>query len=151
MLLEFQWGPSRGLQEVHHEKRRALLQRSSRRVEEIKAKATRAKIQPEVQAPSEAGEQSKAQESQPVTCKEKLKTEPQHKTNTKSKGGQAELHQTTEKSGFIKPKKPQLPPPGILTFYTIGHFESSHFKYHEPYISIRPTSWSCLLYLLVSW
>ncbi|XP_039646701.1 centrosomal protein of 295 kDa isoform X2 [Perca fluviatilis] len=111
MLLEFQWGPSRGLQEVHHEKRRALLQRSSRRVEEIKAKATRAKIQPEVQAPSEAGEQSKAQESQPVTCKEKLKTEPQHKTNTKSKGGQAELHQTTEKSGFIKPKKPQLPPP----------------------------------------
>ncbi|TDH15402.1 hypothetical protein EPR50_G00030590 [Perca flavescens] len=111
-LLEFQWGPSRGLQEVHHEKRRALLQRSSRRVEEIKAKATRAKIQPEVQAPSVAGEQSKAKESQPVTCKEKSKTEPQHKTSTKSKGGQAELHQTTEKSGFIKPKKPQLPPPG---------------------------------------
>ncbi|XP_078103166.1 centrosomal protein 295 isoform X1 [Sander vitreus] len=111
MLLEFQWGPSRGLQEVHHEKRRALLQRSSRRVEEIKAKATLAKIQPEIQAPSEAGEQSKAKESQPVTYKEKLKTEPQHKTNTKSKGGQAELHQTTEKSGFIKQKKPQLPPP----------------------------------------
>ncbi|XP_044058281.1 centrosomal protein of 295 kDa isoform X2 [Siniperca chuatsi] len=104
MLMEFQWGPSRDLQEVYQQKRRALLQRSSRRVEEIKAKGALAKIQ----APSEARKQSK--DSQPATCKAKTKSEPQHKTNTKSKGGQAE-HQTTEKSGFITQKKPQLPPP----------------------------------------
>ncbi|XP_034722491.1 uncharacterized protein LOC117941633 [Etheostoma cragini] len=108
-LLEFQWGPTRDQQEVHHKKRRALLQRSACRVEEIKAKATLAKIQPVSQAPSEAGEQSRSKESQPVPSKERSKTEPQHKTNTKSKGGQAELHQA-EKTGFIKQKKPQLLP-----------------------------------------
>ncbi|XP_071351833.1 centrosomal protein of 295 kDa isoform X2 [Trachinotus anak] len=108
-FLEFQWGPSRGLQEVNQQKRRALLQRSSRRMEDIKAKGALAKIQDEIQAPSEAREQSKAEQCQPVTCKAKTKSEPQHKTN-KSKGGQTEQQQT-EKSGFIKQRKPQLPPP----------------------------------------
>nr|XP_033486685.1 uncharacterized protein cep295 isoform X2 [Epinephelus lanceolatus] len=111
MLLEFQWGPSRDLQEVHQQKRRALLQRSSRRVEEIKATGAFAKIQPKIQAPSEAREQSKAQDSQPVTCGAKMKSESQHKTNAKSKEEQAEPHQTTEKSGFTKQKKAQLPLP----------------------------------------
>lgn len=117
MLLEFQWGPSRGLHEVYQQKQRALLQRSARRVEEIKAKGALAKIQREIRAPSEAREQSKAEDSHPVTDKAKTKSGPQHKSNTKSKGGQAEQSQTTEKSGFIKQKKPALPPPGI-TFDT---------------------------------
>ncbi|XP_037631419.1 centrosomal protein of 295 kDa isoform X4 [Sebastes umbrosus] len=109
MLLEFQRGPSRGLQEVHQQKRRALLERSSRRVEQIKAKGALAKIQPEIRALSEAREPSKATQPQPATCK--TKSEPQHKTIAKSKEGQAEPHLTTEKSGFIKLKKPQLPSP----------------------------------------
>ncbi|XP_029301688.1 centrosomal protein of 295 kDa isoform X2 [Cottoperca gobio] len=111
MPLEFQWGPSRGLQEVQQQKLRLLLQRSSRRVEAINAKGALAKVHPEIRASSEAGKQSKAKASQVVTCKAKTKSEPQHKTM--SKGEQAEPHQTTEESGFIKQKKPQLPPPAI--------------------------------------
>ncbi|KAM6931874.1 uncharacterized protein cep295 isoform 2-T2 [Lycodopsis pacificus] len=106
-LLAFQWGPSRDLQEVHQQKRRPLLQRSSRRVEIIKAKGALAKVQPEISAPSEAREQSIAKESKPVPSK----AETQHKTNTKSKGGQAEPHQTTERSGSIEQRRPQLLPP----------------------------------------
>ncbi|GAA6223572.1 centrosomal protein of 295 kDa [Lates japonicus] len=111
MFLDFQWGASRGVQEVNQQKCNALLQRSSRRVEDIKAKGALAKIQSKIQAPSEGREQSKAEESQLAACKAKTKSEPQHKTNKKSKGGQVEQQQTTEKSGFIKQKKPQLPPP----------------------------------------
>lgn len=117
MFLDFQWGASRGLQEVNQQKRNALLQRSSRRVEDIKAKGALAKIHSKIQAPSEGREQSKAEESQLAACKAKTKSEPQHKTNKKSKGGQVEQQQTTEKSGFIKQKKPQFPPPGILASY----------------------------------
>ncbi len=134
-LLEFQWGPNLGLQEVYQQRRRALLQRSSRRVEEIKAKGL-AKIQ----APSEAREQSKAKESQPVTCKAKTKSEPRCKTNTKSKGGQAEPHQTTEKSGFIKQKKPQLPPPGIFWFKHVNHREHVSIMGGKKDKVYRPTS-----------
>ncbi|XP_054460001.1 centrosomal protein of 295 kDa isoform X2 [Anoplopoma fimbria] len=108
-LLEFQWGPSTGLQEDRQQKRRALLQRSSRRAEEIKAKGALAKIQPEIKAPSEAKETSKAKRSQPATCKAKMKSETQHKTNAMSKGGQTELHRNTEKADSIMQKKPQLP------------------------------------------
>ncbi|XP_070826236.1 uncharacterized protein cep295 [Chaetodon trifascialis] len=106
-LLQFEWGPSRGLQDVHQQRRRALLQRSSRRVQEIKARGARAKIQPEVQ--TEAREPSKAQ---PVTCKAKTKSEPQHETKTRTKGGQAEQRPTTESSDLHRQKKPPLPPPG---------------------------------------
>ncbi|XP_035536030.1 centrosomal protein of 295 kDa [Morone saxatilis] len=111
MLLEFQWGPIRATREVNQQKRTALLQRSSRRVEDIKARRALAKMLPESRAPSEAGEQSEAKGSQPVTCKAKTKSEPQHNINTKSKGGQTQQQQTTDKSGFIKQKKTQLPPP----------------------------------------
>ncbi|XP_073340063.1 uncharacterized protein cep295 isoform X3 [Pagrus major] len=106
-LLEIQWVSDGGLQEVFQQKRRALIQRSSHRMKEIKAKRALSKTPPEVRAPSEAREKSK--DSQPVSCKSKSKSEPQHKT--KSKGGQAEQNQTTETSGLIKQKKPQLPPP----------------------------------------
>ncbi|XP_027135702.1 centrosomal protein of 295 kDa isoform X2 [Larimichthys crocea] len=105
-FLEFQWGPSQDLQQVYQQKRQALLQRSSHRVEEIKSRRDGPKVQPEVQAPPR--EQSKAKDSQPVSCKSKTKTEPQPKTNTKSEGGRAE-QQTSDKSGF-KQKKVQCRP-----------------------------------------
>ena len=114
MILEFQWGPSRGLQ-VNQQKRRALLMRSSHRVDHIKAKWASTKVQPEIQAPSEVTEQSKAEESPPVSCRVKTK-EAEHKTNN-SKRGHAEQQQTTWKSGFIMQKNPKLPSPGIFTLY----------------------------------
>ncbi|KAM7398864.1 hypothetical protein PAMP_018173 [Pampus punctatissimus] len=108
-LLELQWGPSRGLQEAQ-KRRAALLQRSTRRVEEIKAKGA----QREKQAPPETGEQSKTKESPPVTHNVKIKSEPQDlkrnlKTNTKSKGGKVEQagDKTTDKSDF-KQKNPPV-------------------------------------------
>lgn len=93
-LLEIQWVPDGGLQEVFQQKRRALIQRSTHRIEEIKAKRALSKTRPE--------SREKSKDSQPVSCKSK----------TKSKGGRAEQNQTTETSG-LKQKKPQLPPPGI--------------------------------------
>ncbi|XP_037828945.1 centrosomal protein of 295 kDa isoform X3 [Kryptolebias marmoratus] len=68
--LEFQWGPSKDLQDVFQQKRSALLQRSNRRVEELKAK----------------GAQSRGTE--PVTCKAKTTSQPQ-KNCSRAKGGQA--------------------------------------------------------------
>nr|XP_020479192.1 centrosomal protein of 295 kDa isoform X2 [Monopterus albus] len=97
-FLEVQWGPSQELQEVCQQKRTALLQRSSRRVEEIKAKAALAKVQPDIQAGSEAREQSKAGESQPLTCEAKTKLGPQHKTKDKSKEAPAEQQQPVSDS-----------------------------------------------------
>ncbi|XP_030253003.1 centrosomal protein of 295 kDa isoform X2 [Sparus aurata] len=90
-LLEIQWVPDGGLQEVFQQKRRALIQRSTHRIEEIKAKRALSKTRPE--------SREKSKDSQPVSCKSK----------TKSKGGRAEQNQTTETSG-LKQKKPQLPP-----------------------------------------
>ncbi|XP_070685424.1 centrosomal protein of 295 kDa [Pempheris klunzingeri] len=111
-LLEFPWGPSRGLQEVYQQKQRALLQRSSRRVEELKAKQALAKTQRnEIQAAPEAREQANAKDSHPATCKAKMESGPPHKRNVKSSGGQTEQHQLTEKSILIKQKKPQHSPP----------------------------------------
>ncbi|KAM6987529.1 uncharacterized protein cep295 [Tautogolabrus adspersus] len=111
MLLEFQWGVGGSLQDVSQHKRRALIQRSSRRVEEIKAKAVLAKIQPKIQVPSKARELSIAKESHPVTRKAKTKSESQHKANTNLMGGPAEQHRTTETSGFHNQKKAQCPLP----------------------------------------
>ncbi|XP_026185651.1 centrosomal protein of 295 kDa isoform X1 [Mastacembelus armatus] len=109
-FLEFQWGPSK-VQEAYQQKRTALVQRSSCRVEELKAKVALAKVQPEVQAPSEAREQCKAKDSQLLSCRTKTESGPQHKAN-ESKGGSAEQNQTTETSGLIQQMKSQLPPPG---------------------------------------
>ncbi|XP_008281294.1 uncharacterized protein cep295 [Stegastes partitus] len=106
--LEFQWGPSRTLQNVHQQKLQALLQRSNRRVEEIKAKGAHAKTQPDVKAASEGREEPEADKAQPAAWKAKSKPDPRLKTGIMSKGGPAVL-QTEEKSGFIKQKKPQLP------------------------------------------
>ncbi|XP_071396494.1 uncharacterized protein cep295 [Centroberyx affinis] len=114
-LLQFEWGPSGGLQEAFQQKRSALLQRSSRRVEQFKTNRAAGKTQPEVQGPSEAQRQSKAEEPRPISCKAKTKSEPQLKANAKPKREQAE-DQTTEAARFVttgssKQKKTQLPPP----------------------------------------
>ncbi|XP_065816078.1 centrosomal protein of 295 kDa [Labrus bergylta] len=111
-LLEFQWGVVGGsLQDVSQQKRRALIQRSSRRVDEIKAKAALAKIQPKIQVPSKAREPSRAKECHPVSRKAKTNSESQHKANTNLNEGPAELHRTTETSGFKHQKKAQCPLP----------------------------------------
>ena len=72
-------------------------------------------MKPEIQGPSEAREKSKGKASPPGTCKANKKSEPQQKPNAKVKGGQAELHPTTEECDIITQKKPPRPPPGILT------------------------------------
>ncbi|XP_041661097.1 centrosomal protein of 295 kDa [Cheilinus undulatus] len=109
-LLEFQWGPSESLQEAYQQKCRALLQRSSRRVEEIKTKAALAKNQPKIQEPSKTRDKSSTKDSNPVICKAKTKSESQHKNKTSSRGGPAELQRTTETAGFSNQKKTQGPP-----------------------------------------
>ncbi|XP_064831222.1 uncharacterized protein LOC135546589 [Oncorhynchus masou masou] len=50
MLLEFQSCPSMNLQEAFQQKRRALIQRSARRVEEIQAKMAEAKANTRAQS-----------------------------------------------------------------------------------------------------
>lgn len=111
MLLEFQWGPNRGMEHVCQQRRRALLQRSSHRVEEMKAKRALRNIQPAVQAPPEARGPSKARGHRPADgCK--AKSEPRHQTDIKTKEGRAEQHQSTM-SGLAKQKNVQLPAPGI--------------------------------------
>ncbi|XP_051813514.1 centrosomal protein of 295 kDa isoform X2 [Acanthochromis polyacanthus] len=106
--LQFQWGPSRDQQDVHQQKLQVLLQRSNRRVEEIKAKAALTKTQPAVKAPCEGRERPKADKAPPAACKAKTKSEVQLKADMKSKGGPAVL-QTQEKPELIKQKTPQLP------------------------------------------
>lgn len=101
--------------------RTVLVQKSSRRVEEIKAKGALAKVQPENQNSSAARKSSKPEESQPLTCKAKVKSGPKLKT-LKPNTGPAEQRQTTEKPGFTKQKKPQPPLPGILI---LSHFTES--------------------------
>ncbi|KAK1899548.1 Centrosomal protein of 295 kDa [Dissostichus eleginoides] len=62
-----QCGPGRGVTEVQQQRLRALQQRSSLRVEEIKARRALAKVKPEIQGPSEAREKSKGKASPPGT------------------------------------------------------------------------------------
>ncbi|XP_033988661.1 uncharacterized protein cep295 [Trematomus bernacchii] len=107
-----QCGPGRGVTEVQQQRLRALQQRSSLRVEEIKARRALAKVKPEIQGPSEAREESKGKASPPGTCKANKKSEPQQKPNAKVKGGGAELHPTTEECDIITQKKPPRPPVG---------------------------------------
>uniref|UniRef100_UPI0037E7F921 neurofilament medium polypeptide-like n=1 Tax=Semicossyphus pulcher TaxID=241346 RepID=UPI0037E7F921 len=111
MLLELQWDVGESIQEACQQKRRALLHRSSRRVEEIKAKAALAKIQPKIQVPAEASKQSKAKESQPVASKAKTKSDSQLKTKAKPKGGSAELHRPSDTTGSSNQKRQQHPLP----------------------------------------
>lgn len=99
------------MEDVCQQRRRALLQRSSHRVEEMKAKRALSKTQSAVRAPPEAREQSKAGGRHPPDgCKPK--SEPRHKADIKSKEGRAEQHQPAAMSGVAKQKKVQLPAPG---------------------------------------
>lgn len=110
--LDSQCGPGRGVAEVLQQRLRALQQRSSLRVEEIKARRALAKVKPEIQGPSEAREKSAGKASPPGSCKANRKSEPQQKPNAQVK---AELHPTTEEWDIITQKKTPHPPPGILT------------------------------------
>ncbi|KAJ4936149.1 hypothetical protein JOQ06_017673 [Pogonophryne albipinna] len=107
-----QCGPGRGVTEVQQQRLRALQQRSSLRVEEIKARRALAKVKPEIQGPSEAREKSKGKASPPGTCKANKKSEPQQKPNAKVKGGQAELHPTTEECDITQKNTVHPPPVG---------------------------------------
>lgn len=128
-FLEFQWGPSKGLQEeVYQLKRTVLLQKLSRRVEEIKAKEAAVKIQPENKDSPAARKWSEPEESQPLTCKAKTKLVPQLKTH-KSKGGPAEQRQTSERPGFIKQKKAQPSPAGVYSLF--NWIKLSELKYYS--------------------
>ncbi|XP_013871349.1 uncharacterized protein cep295 isoform X2 [Austrofundulus limnaeus] len=74
-VLEFQWGPGKDLQEVFLQKHTALLQSSSRRVQEMKTKAARAKTQPQNQDPVRAGS---------ITWMARTTSEPQKNSGTKT-------------------------------------------------------------------
>lgn len=116
-LLEFEWSPSGVPAEAIQQKRRALLQRSSHRVQEIKAKRAQAKSRAEVRGPSEAQERSKAKEARPTSCEAKTKSEPP-KTKTKQKGQQTAV-QTTETAHSITAGNSKLLPPGNTTLQDI--------------------------------
>ncbi|KAM6932934.1 uncharacterized protein cep295 [Xenentodon cancila] len=102
-VLEFQWGPGRGLQEVSEQRRRALLQRSNRRVEEIKAKGAGGRGQCDSKAPSKGSKKAAAKGVRSVTCKTKTKAELPRETDDKSKKGHTEQQIS------------QLPSPGTDT------------------------------------
>ncbi|XP_033953526.1 uncharacterized protein [Pseudochaenichthys georgianus] len=105
-----QCGPGRGVAEVQQQRLRALQQRSSLRVEEIKTRRALAKVKPEIQGPSEAREKSAGKASPPGSCKANRKylNEPQQRPNAQVK---AELHPTTEEWDIITQKKTLHPPP----------------------------------------
>ncbi|XP_060928598.1 mucin-2-like [Limanda limanda] len=84
-LLDAHWGPSRRLQDVNEQKRRALIQRSSRRVEGIKARVALNRNRAEAEAREEETEL-------------RLPTD-------ESKAGESET------SGFIQQSKCPPPPP----------------------------------------
>ncbi|KAM9317908.1 uncharacterized protein cep295 isoform 2-T2 [Pholidichthys leucotaenia] len=75
MALEFHWGLSSGLQEVHQQKLAALLQKSNKRMQEMKSRAV--KTQP-------------VNEAEPESSKAKPKTGAQQRDG-RTKGGQMEM------------------------------------------------------------
>lgn len=92
MSLEFQWNQDRGLQQLNQQKYRALLQRSSQRLQDIKDKRAQVKT-------------SKIRDVKPDICEPENKPEPQQKNV--SEGGRAEQQDQVQK-----------PPPGqIFLFY----------------------------------
>lgn len=96
------------------------MQRSSHRVEEIKAKRALTKTQPGMKTPSDAREKPKAKAIQPISCQTKTnKTEAQQKTG--GGGGHAEKRQVSDKSDSIKLKKSQPPPSGMIQPLHLSH------------------------------
>lgn len=122
VLLEFDWTSDSDLQEVQQQKRRALLQRSSRRVEELKAKAALAKTQVEFQAPFKPRERSAAVASPADTCKGGTKSQPPPQAS-KSKEGKAERTggQTTVRPSCITVKQPPAPGIQVTSVTTLRH------------------------------
>ncbi|CAJ1064788.1 centrosomal protein of 295 kDa isoform X2 [Xyrichtys novacula] len=97
MVLEVQWGPGENLQEVCQQKCRALLQRSSSRVEKIKAKK-----RTKTHDPAQPGEQSAAQQVN------RKKTEPEDLQKIR-KGGSTEQHRPAGTSRSSQ-RRSQPPP-----------------------------------------
>nr|XP_057935890.1 centrosomal protein of 295 kDa-like isoform X2 [Doryrhamphus excisus] len=98
-LLEFNWGPSRNLQGFE-QKRKALCERSTRRAEQLKAKAALFRTGQFSNAAVELGLQS--EEHPPISYKAKTRREVQHDTKS-----------NTAKSTLSKQQKPQ--PPQVST------------------------------------
>lgn len=84
--LEFHWGPNRDLQDVYQKKRTVLLQRSSRRLDQVEAKG-------------------RGRSSAPVTCKGPRLEDPKPKP-----GASEQRH--PEKPGSAKQRTVLQPPPG---------------------------------------
>ncbi|XP_029923683.1 centrosomal protein of 295 kDa isoform X3 [Myripristis murdjan] len=121
-LLEFEWSPSGVPAETIQQKRRALLQRSSHRVQEIKAKRAQAKSQAEVRGPSEAQERTKPREARPASCEAKTKSEPPN-TKTKQKRKQTAV-QTTETAHSITAGSSKLLPPVSDRLKKVGELKN---------------------------
>ncbi|KAM4742446.1 uncharacterized protein cep295 isoform 3-T3 [Anableps anableps] len=102
-FLEFQWRPSKDLQDVFQQKRWALIQRSNHRVQEIKTKRSVCKNEPQSRVLCKGGGPVKANRVQSATWKEKTMSKSQNKTEDKVRGGQAaekKLHSPAQVSGF---------------------------------------------------
>ncbi|KAK5621897.1 hypothetical protein CRENBAI_009155 [Crenichthys baileyi] len=98
--LVFQWSPIRDLQDVFQQKRQALIQRSNRRVEELKAKRSVCNNEPGSRVLAEGIDPVKADRVQSVTWKVKTTSKLQSRTHDEDKGdAQKKLHQPSQVSG----------------------------------------------------
>ena len=108
MPLEFQCNATSGLQEAFQKKRMALLQRSTRRVEEIKAKRDQTKAQTEVKVQPE--EPSKAKDLLSNSCQARS-IPGQVEDGTNDTSSHVALVDSTH-------KKPELSIPGKKDIFT---------------------------------
>ncbi|XP_008307131.2 centrosomal protein of 295 kDa isoform X4 [Cynoglossus semilaevis] len=92
MSLEFQWNQDRGLQQLNQQKYRALLQRSSQRLQDIKDKRAQVKT-------------SKIRDVKPDICEPENKPEPQQKNV--SEGGRAEQQDQVQKPPPVSDCRPK--------------------------------------------
>ncbi|XP_047247380.1 uncharacterized protein cep295 isoform X2 [Girardinichthys multiradiatus] len=98
--LVFQWSPIRDLQDVFQQKRQALIQRSNRRVEELKAKRSVGNNEPGSRVLAEGIDLVEADRVQSVTWKIKTTSKLQSRTHDEEKGdAQKKLHQPSQVSG----------------------------------------------------
>ncbi|XP_029571492.1 mucin-12 isoform X3 [Salmo trutta] len=103
MLLEFQSCPSVNLQEAFQQKRRALIQRSARRVEEIQAKKDEARANTITRAQSDISESR----ANTTTRAQSDPTTVQSTTSKPRREGRSA--ESTHAGGYAKQPKPQTP------------------------------------------
>ncbi|MED6274653.1 hypothetical protein CHARACLAT_018488 [Characodon lateralis] len=98
--LVFQWSPIKDLQGVFQQKRQALIQRSNRRVEELKAKRSVGNNEPGSRVLAEGIDPVEADRVRSVTWKVKTTSKLQSRTHDEEKGdAQKKLHQPSQVSG----------------------------------------------------